>query len=129
MLTDKHFLHIANTIATASHCKRKKVGAVLVNKEKRIIGTGYNGSPAGTDNTCECENGNTKDTVIHAELNCILNSTTNDLAGSTLYITLSPCLKCAALLVQKKISRVVYDEEYRDKTGITYLQKHGIATK
>lgn len=124
MLNHSHFLSIANIVASASYCKRRKVGAVLV-KDGRIIGTGYNGTPAKTDNDCECD-GITKQSVIHAEINCVLNATREDLTGSTMYVTLSPCLHCAAVMKQKGISCVVFQEAYRDMTGVEWLKENKV---
>lgn len=126
MLKDKDFLDMAAIIANASHCNRKKVGAILVSHDKRILGTGYNGCPASTDNECEDENGITKPSVLHAELNCLLFATRENLQLTTMYITLSPCMHCAAIMKQRGVSRVVYLEEYRDTSGIEYLWLHGI---
>lgn len=123
-----HELHIeiASTISKFSHANRRQVGALLVSNEGKIIGTGYNGTPHGVDNSCEDTDNVTFDYVIHAELNCILNSTTNDLSGSTIYITDSPCIKCAASILQKKIYRVIYNKKYRCSDGVEFLIENGV---
>lgn len=123
-MKDETLIKIAEIVSTESKCNRAKVGAVIV-KNKRIIATGYNGTPSGTCNDCE-ENNTTKPSVIHAEINAILNATTEDLTNSTLYITMSPCETCAAFIKQKGISRVVYSIDYRDTKGIDYLRKEGV---
>ena len=123
------YLDIAKNISKFSKANRQKVGAVLVSHEGKIIGTGYNGTPVGVDNSCEHETENglvTIDYVIHAELNAILNATTSNLADSTLYVTLSPCITCASNIIQKKITAVVYSENYRDLSGIKFLRQHNI---
>jgi formylglycine-generating enzyme required for sulfatase activity len=122
-MTNRQYLRIAKIVAKSSKCERNKVGAVLV-KDNKIISTGYNGTATGTDNCCE-ENNKTLPTVIHAELNAILNATTNDLEGSSMYITLAPCLSCASLIIQKGISSIYYIEEYHTN-GIKYLQDNGV---
>ena len=120
---DKTFINIAKEVGTLSHCTRSKVGAVLV-KDGNVISFGYNGTPAGMDNTCE-ENDVTKDEVIHAEMNAILKAAKggNAVDGSTLYLSLSPCQNCCKLIIQSGIKRVVYLEGYRDLKPIEFLSK------
>ena len=113
-------------IAQHSHAIRAKVGAVLV-KDSRVISVGYNGTPKGFDNKCEDENG-TKLEVLHAESNAITKcaKSTESSEGATLYISLSPCIECAKLIIQSGIIRVVYKEKYRDDSGILLIMKAGI---
>ena len=120
---DKTFINIAKEIGSLSYCTRSKVGAVLV-KDGNVISFGYNGTPAGMDNSCE-ENNVTKDEVIHAEMNAILKAAKsgNAVDGSTLYLSLSPCKICCKLIIQSGIKRVVYLEEYRDLSPIEFLSK------
>ena len=124
---DKAYLRMALTWAELSHCSRKKVGALIV-KEGRIISDGYNGTPAGFDNCCENDTGETLWYVLHAEANAILKvaQSTNNCAGATLYLTLSPCKECSKLVLQAGIRRVVYMNEYKDTTGIDFLNSSGI---
>lgn len=125
----KTYLNIAKEIAQFSYAQRRKVGAVIVSSTGRIIGTGYNGTPTGVENCCEQIHNDeliTYDWVIHAELNAIFNATTNNLEGSTLYLTDSPCIKCASAIVQKGFKRVFYSKQYRIIDGIQFLQDHGI---
>ena len=118
-------MSIAGTISLASHCRRAKVGAVIV-KNSRVVSTGYNGQPAGCDNNCE-ENNLTLPTVIHAEANSLINATTADLSGCTMYVTLSPCLRCAALIKQVGINEVVYRKQYSGThCGIAFLEKYDV---
>lgn len=119
----------ASLVASRSHCKRRKVGAVLVSPNtKNILSYGWNGSPSGFDNCCEDSNGETKSTTIHAELNAIAKCA--ELGHSTkesiLFVTLSPCVNCAVLLLQSGISKVYYQEAYKDLTGIELLAKSGV---
>ena len=115
---DKVFINIAKETSTLSHCVRSKVGAVLV-KDGNIISFGYNGTPAGMSNDCE-ENDTTFPHVIHAESNAIIKAakTGSAVDGSTLYLTLSPCLDCSKLILQSGIKRVVYLNEYRNTTRL-----------
>jgi dCMP deaminase len=120
---DKVFINIAKETSTLSHCVRSKVGAVLV-KDGNIISFGYNGTPAGMSNDCE-ENDTTFPHVIHAESNAIIKAakTGSAVDGSTLYLTLSPCLDCSKLILQSGIKRVVYLNEYRNTEGIHFLKQ------
>ncbi|OSY89053.1 CMP deaminase [Tenacibaculum holothuriorum] len=110
-----------------SHCKRKKVGALIV-KDRMIISDGYNGTPSGFENYCEDEEGYTKWYVLHAEANAILKvaASTQSCKGATLYITLSPCQQCSKLIHQAGIKRVVYSNGYRDTSGLEFLEKAGV---
>ena len=110
-----------------SHCKRKKVGALIV-KNKMIISDGYNGTPSGFDNCCEEKDGDTKWHVLHAEANAILKvaSSTQSCNDATLYITLSPCKQCSKLIHQAGFKRLVYATKYRDISGLGFLEKTNI---
>ena len=121
---DAVYMDMAKAVSTLSHCTRSKVGAIL-EKSGNVIGMGYNGAPTGMDNCCEDEEGKTKSSVLHAEMNCVIKAakTGNAVEGSTLYITLSPCVDCSKYILQSGIKRVVYLEEYRDPSGIELLKK------
>ena len=110
-----------------SYCERRKVGALIV-KEKMIISDGYNGTPAGFENVCEDENNKTKPYVLHAEANAITKvaKSNNSSEGATLYITSSPCMECAKLIIQSGIKRVVYSDNYRTDEGVELLKRAGI---
>ncbi|UZO82197.1 dCMP deaminase family protein [Aquimarina sp. ERC-38] len=124
---DKAYLRIAREWGNLSHCKRKKVGALIV-KDRMIISDGYNGTPTGFENPCEDEEGYTKWYVLHAEANAILKvaSSTHSCKGATLYITLSPCRECSKLIHQAGIERVVYQNAYKDNSGLEFLEKAGV---
>ena len=124
---DRRYLRMARVWAENSYCRRRQVGALIV-KENMIISDGYNGTPSGFENVCEDETGITKPYVLHAEANAITKvaASTNNSQGATIYITASPCLECAKLIIQSGIKRVVYDDEYRLKDGIELLQRAGI---
>ncbi len=112
-----------------SYCVRRKVGAILV-KDKMIISDGYNGTPSGFPNVCEDETDHTFPYVLHAEANAITKvaRSNNSSEGSTLYVTASPCIECAKLIIQSGIKRVVFSELYRMSDGIDLLQRAGIET-
>ena len=118
---------MATIWASNSYCKRRQVGALIV-KEKMIISDGYNGTPAGFENICEDENGLTKPYVLHAEANAITKvaKSNNSSQDATLYVTSSPCIECAKLIIQSGINRVVYSNKYSKTEGIELLKRAGI---
>lgn len=124
---DRAYLRMAQEWSQLSHCTRKKVGALIV-RNGMIISDGYNGTPSGFDNDCEDENGMTHWFVLHAEANAMLKvvKSTHSAAGSTLYLTLSPCRECSKLILQAGIVRVVYRDRYKDDSGIIFLEESGI---
>ena len=138
---DDIFMELAVNLAKRSHCIKKHVGAVLT-KDTRIISIGYNGPPAGTHN-CDVEfpiNGCATDSkgscslALHAEQNAILYAVKNNTSveGSTLFVTLSPCLACARIIFSMGISRVIYLYSYAEYKGIAsdegvdFLRKFGV---
>ena len=128
----------AETFAELSHARRLHVGAIVV-KDDRIISIGYNGMPAGWDNTCEdvvqhsddTTSLKTKPEVLHAETNAIakLARSNESGLGADLFITHAPCLDCAKLIFQSGISRVWYGAQYRDSAGVDFLKKSGITVE
>lgn len=126
-LLDERYLRMAKVWAENSYCKRRQVGALLV-KDKSIISDGYNGTPSGFENVCEDEDNKTKPYVLHAEANAITKvaKSSNSSDGATLYVTSSPCLECAKLIIQAGIRRVVYSEVYRCTDGLELLRRAGI---
>lgn len=131
MNLDKTYMNFAIDMSSNSKAIRAKVGAVLVTKQGVVL-TGYNGTPSGTDNSCEMfdSNGNyvTRPEVLHAELNCIMKAAREGVSciDATVYVTLSPCVQCAAMMKQVGIKRVVYMHKYRDTSGIDYLKNHNV---
>lgn len=127
---DKAYLRMAKEWGKLSHCLRKQVGAIIV-KDRMIISDGYNGTPTGFENPCENEEGYTKWYVLHAEANAILKvaSSTQSCKNATLYITLSPCRECSKLVHQAGIKRVVYENAYKDDSGLQFLAKAGVELK
>ena len=124
---DKRYLRMARIWAENSYCHRRLVGALIV-KVKMNISDGYNGSPAGFEIVCEDETGVTKPYVLHAEANAItkIARSGNNSDGATLYVTASPCIECAKLIIQAGIKRVIYGEHYRLTDGIDLLKRAGI---
>ncbi len=124
---DLRYMRMANIWAENSYCERRKVGALIV-KDKMIISDGYNGTPAGFENICENDEGFTKPYVLHAEANAItkIARSNNNSAGATMYVTASPCIECAKLIIQAGIKRVVYGEKYRLTDGIDLLERAGV---
>ncbi|MBO5546963.1 MAG: dCMP deaminase family protein [Bacteroidales bacterium] len=124
---DDKYMQMAAIWATNSYCKRRQVGALIV-KDRMIISDGYNGTPSGFENICEDENGVTKPYVLHAEANAIskVAQSGNSSEGATLYVTASPCMECAKLIIQSGIRRVVYRDEYRLTDGVDLLRRAGI---
>ena len=121
---DQRYLRMARIWAENSYCQRRQVGALVV-KDQRIISDGYNGTPSGFENQCEDEQGVTHPYVLHAEANAItkLARSSNNSDGATLYVTASPCIECAKLIIQAGIKRVVYGEKYRLDDGLNLLKK------
>ena len=147
MIKEKYlgaYMKTARVFAELSTARRKQVGAVVV-KDDRIISIGYNGMPSGWDNNCEDEighvlddNGHTVETrlktkpeVLHAESNAIakLAKSTESGDGASMFITCAPCMDCAKMIFQTGIKEVFYAEDYRDDTGISFLNKCGITVE
>lgn len=140
---DEIFMNLAEELATRSHCIRAQVGAVL-SKDTRIISIGYNGPPSGTHNCdeewpeegCKRDSKGSCSLAIHAEQNAILYAVKNgaDLAGATLYTTLSPCLPCARLIFSAGIKEVYYRHSYAEykglseDEGVSFLDRFGVKT-
>ncbi|MCK9155777.1 MAG: dCMP deaminase family protein [Paludibacteraceae bacterium] len=124
---DCRYMQMARIWAENSYCERRKVGALLV-KDKMIISDGYNGTPSGFENVCEDDNNKTKPYVLHAEANAITKvaRSNNSSEGATLYVTASPCIECAKLIIQSGIKRVVYSELYHITDGIDLLKRAGV---
>ena len=135
---DETYMGTAMLHAKLSKARRAQVGAVLVTSQGVTL-TGYNGTPTGRSNECEVvvktslpylfeDTLVTKPEVIHAELNCIMKAAREGVSciGATVYVTLSPCVQCSAMLVQAGVKRVVYKQLYRDDFGLELLKSCGI---
>ena len=134
---DITYLKMADEWAQLSKAVRRKVGCLIV-RDGQIISDGYNGTPAGFDNTCEIVNEKfldraenklqTKPEVLHAESNALMKlaKSTNSSKDSTIYLTMSPCFDCAKLIIQAGVLRVVYSEKYRNTEGIDFLHSNNV---
>lgn len=136
--TDELYMGTAILYAKLSKAKRAQVGSCLVTKNGVVLG-GVNGTPAGLPNECETvvktslpylfeDTLVTKPEVIHSELNCILKAAREGVSciGATMYVTLSPCVPCAAMMIQAGVKRLVYKEMYRDQGGVNLLRDAAI---
>ncbi len=128
-LLDERYIRMAFIWAENSYCKRRQVGSLIV-KDQMIISDGYNGTPSKFENNCEDENGETKPYVLHAEANAITKvaRSHNSSEGATMYVTTSPCIECAKLIIQAGIKRVVFNQKYRRTDGTALLERAGIET-
>lgn len=122
---DEYFMGVALLSAQRSKDPNTQVGACIVNRDKKIVGVGYNGFPTGCsdDELPWNREGNFLDTkypyICHAEMNAILNSISRDLKGATLYVVLFPCNECAKAIIQSGISEVVYlSDKYKDSEAV-----------
>lgn len=128
---DVMYLKIAELISQQSYCTKRHVGAIIV-KDGAIVSTGYNGTISGFENVCEYRNEagelKTKPDVLHAEANAItkIACSTISTEGSTIYVTCSPCIECAKLIIQSKITRVVYHTMFSKPEGLELLKKANV---
>jgi len=124
---DKKYLELADSWSQLSVAERMKVGCIIV-KDNQIISDGFNGTPSGFDNVCEDEHFKTKPEVLHAESNALMKLalSTQSSKNATLYVTLSPCFECSKLIIQAKIKRVVYRDDYRVLSGLDLLRKANV---
>lgn len=123
---------IAELTAELSHAKLLKVGAVAV-RDKRVICTGYNGTPVGADNSCEHEvDGQlkTKDNVEHAERNLVYYAAKHGikLDGAELYVTHAPCPDCARSLLLAGFSKVMWRYPHKNRNGLDLLDDSNVPT-
>ena len=128
---DNYFMKIAVTVAERSTCDRAHVGAVLV-KDKRILTTGFNGSPAGLPH-CDDVGHLLVDghcvRTIHAETNAIIQAALHGVStnGATCYVTHFPCINCTKTLINAGITRIVFLNDYRvDQNALTFIQETGV---
>jgi len=135
---DEYFMEIAIVVAKRSTCLRNQVGALFV-KNKRILSTGYNGAPSGLDH-CDvvgcAREGVASGTrhelcrAVHAEQNAIIQAALHGISieGATLYCTHQPCVLCAKMMINARVTKVVYQQSYPDQTALDFLQQAGIET-
>lgn len=126
------YMKMAHIFASLSQAQRSKVGCLIISPNGQILSQGYNGMPSGMCNCCEYADSSgqlkTKQEVMHAETNAILKCAQNGIAtkDSSCYVTLSPCVECAKVIIQAGIKNVYYDEEYRDLSGVDLLRECGV---
>jgi len=130
---DEMFMDIARIVAKRGTCRRLQVGCIIIDENNRVISIGYVGSPPGKPHCLDegCifdENEPGCQRTIHAEVNAIGYAARvgTPIVNGSLYTTVSPCYKCAQLVVSAGITEVVYGEFYRDQSGIQYLEKLGV---
>lgn len=130
---DSYFMKLANEVKSRATCPRKAVGAVVVTPSNKIAGTGYNGSPRGqahcTDEGVGClmDDGNHCVRVIHAEVNAVMEALRRgEVEGSTMYVTVFPCVRCLGVMIQAGVRRVVYGELYRSAQQVELAERAGI---
>ncbi len=128
MASNRYFMELAIAVGKGSRCVKSKVGTVIVNNYGKIVSTAFNGSPISVCNTCENHVGLTFDTTLHSELNALLFAQT-DLTNCIMYVTLSPCSRCSAAILQSRIKQVYYLFEYRDLSGVKFLRDHGVKVR
>ena len=135
---DATYMGTAILHSKLSKARRAQVGAILVTKQGVTL-TGYNGTAVGRPNECETVVKTslpylfedmlvTKPEVIHAELNCIMKAAREGVScvDATVYVTLAPCVQCAAMMLQAGVTRVVYLQQYRDNSGVKLLQESNV---
>lgn len=122
------YLQMAEVLAQRATCRRLKVGALLVTGDlHRIISFGYNGNARGLVNDCDTAEAGACG-CVHAEANCLMFASPTDLRGATLFVTHSPCVACAKLLVTAQVGRVFYRQQYRNLEGLEVLNRGQVAT-
>ena len=122
--SDEFWLDLVDLVATQSHCLKKKVGCVIVDKKKRLVSMGVNGTLAGTPNKCEDEDGKTiHREVLHAEMNALANAD-KKISGCTAYLNYSPCENCAKTLLQFGIKRFVIRGEVKDQETLDFVKEY-----
>lgn len=126
---DEFFIGVALLASKRSYEKETKVGACIVNEDNKIIATGYNGMPRGIENSIMSweREGDWLETkypyIVHAEMNAILNTTSNNLKNSKIYTTLYPCNDCAKAIIQSGIKTVYYLENKHPENQIYIAAK------
>ncbi len=128
---DEYFIDIAFEVAKRSTCPRLQVGAILV-RDRRILTTGYNGSPAGTKHCTEvgCKMvGDHCIRTVHAEQNTVIQAALHGVStqGSTLYTTHEPCQICTKILINAGVVRIVFANNYPNEFARQLLAEAGVA--
>ena len=120
---DNVWMRFAHIIAERSYDPRHQVGAIIVTQDNsQVLAVGYNGNYKGGPNEVESEEPGHSG-MLHAEINALLKMDYNNPKKKIMYITLSPCRMCAKAIINAGVNRVIYDEEYRDPSGINLLRE------
>jgi len=132
---NEYFMSIAKVLAERSSCDRAYVGAVIVNKDNRIIATGYNGSVGSKTPQCDDIGHVMRDghciATLHAEINCIAYCAREgiSLKDSKIYVTHFPCLNCTKAIIQSGIRTIYYLDDYRlDDYALELMKVNNIET-
>lgn len=126
---DEIWMGFAHSISRRSYDPRHQVGAVIVSdKNTQVLAVGYNGNYSGGPNEVESTEPGSSG-MIHAEINALLKCDYNIADKKIMYVTLSPCKMCAKAVINGGISEVVFDEQYRDTSGIELLKSAGVAVR
>ena len=129
----KFYMDVAVNASFLSYCKRRQVGAVITDENgENILGYGFNGTIKGLPNICELEDGTTDNaSVLHAETNAIMKvcRSTQSTDGAVLFVTLSPCVECAKIIIQAGISKVYFKSAYKSLEGLAVLNRSGVTTQ
>ncbi len=138
---DEYFMEIAEVVAKRSTCLRNHVGAVIV-RDKRILSTGYNGAPRNLEHCldigCMREQQNIASgtmheicRAVHAEQNAIIQSALHGVSieDATLYCTHQPCILCAKMIINSKIKRVVFNNNYPDTEALRFFESAGVEVR
>jgi len=126
---DSMLMSVAQIMAQRGTCTRLHVGAVIT-RESRIISSGYVGAPKGISH-CDvdnCYSDKPCSRTVHAEANAVAFAARTGVSteGTVMYVTHSPCMECAKLIINAGVSKVIYFEAYRDDAPILYLRKAGV---
>lgn len=126
---DEIWMEMAHLLAKRSYDKRHRVGTVIVTDDNtQVLAVGYNGNWSGGPNEAESDIPG-KSGFLHSEVNALLKCDYNNPKDKIVYVTLSPCSMCAKALVNAGVSAVIYDEQYRETTGLDILKAAGVKVR
>ena len=131
---DQYYLSMLPLVASRATCPRRQVGAILVDKDGKLVSTGYNGPPAGMphciDTPCLGATDQSGDTArciaIHAEVNALSQARLSRRLPHTLHCSTTPCFECAKMLITEGVKRVVAASTYTDTSGVDLLHQAGV---
>jgi dCMP deaminase len=121
------YMRMAEELAKRSTCARLQVGTVITDRRlEHVLGLGYNGNARGFPNQCDTETPGACG-CIHSEQNAVVKADGHE-RGKIAFVTASPCVMCAKLLVQANVTHVFYREPYRKPDGLEVLKQGGVKT-